>query len=420
MKSPIPDYLDEILDSVRSDDAGERADYIPELASADPDRLGAAFATLDGEIYCAGDTDGEFSIQSISKPFAYALALTDRGISAVLDKVDVEPSGEAFNEISLDDEGRPLNPMINAGAITTHSLVGPEGCSAEERLERLTAGLSAFAGRQLSVDERVYGSELNDAHRNLAIAHMLRSYDILTEDPRVVVEGYTRQCSLMVTVHDLAVMAATLANQGVNPVTGERVVPASVIRQVLSVMSTCGMYDAAGDWTTQVGIPAKSGVAGGIIGALPGQLGIATFSPRLDKHGNSVRGVSLFERFSSDMGMHLMEVPAAARSVLRDHAPSGTETVRIFDLQGSIRFVGAERVVREVVGAEITENRVALDLTAVHSLDDVARRMLLEVARRLSMEGKEVFLIDPDIVIPDPDPGADGQLTVVSRVDELH
>lgn len=420
MESPIPDYLDEMLDTARADTAGQRADYIPELASADPDKLGAAFATLDGEIYCAGDTDSEFSIQSISKPFAYALALADRGVDQVLDKVGVEPSGEAFNEISLDKDGRPLNPMINAGAITTHSLVGPEGSSPEQRLARVIDGLSAFAGRQLSVDERVCGSELEHAHRNLAIAHMLRSYDVLTEDPRTVVEGYTRQCSLLVSVGDLSVMAATLANDGVNPVTGERVVPASVIRQVLSVMSTCGMYDAAGDWTTQVGIPAKSGVAGGIIGALPGQLGIATFSPRLDKHGNSVRGVSLFERFSSDMGMHLMEVPAAARSVLRDHAPSGTETVRIFDLQGSIRFAGAERVVREVVGAEITENRVALDLTAVHSLDDVARRMLLEVARRLSMEGKEVFLIDPDTVIPDPDPGTDGQLTVVSRGDELH
>jgi glutaminase len=420
MESPIPDYLDEMLDTARADTAGQRADYIPELASADPDKLGAAFATLDGEIYCAGDTDSEFSIQSISKPFAYALALADRGVDQVLDKVGVEPSGEAFNEISLDKDGRPLNPMINAGAITTHSLVGPEGSSPEQRLARVIDGLSAFAGRQLSVDERVCGSELEHAHRNLAIAHMLRSYDVLTEDPRTVVEGYTRQCSLLVSVGDLSVMAATLANDGVNPVTGERVVPASVIRQVLSVMSTCGMYDAAGDWTTQVGIPAKSGVAGGIIGALPGQLGIATFSPRLDKHGNSVRGVSLFERFSSDMGMHLMEVPAAARSVLRDHAPSGTETVRIFDLQGSIRFAGAERVVREVVGAEITENRVALDLTAVHSLDDVARRMLLEVARRLSMEGKEVFLIDPDTVIPDPDPGTDGQLTVVSQVDELH
>lgn len=420
MESPIPDYLDEMLDTARADTAGQRAGYIPELASADPDRLAAAFATLDGQIYHSGDVQTRFSIQSISKPFAYALALADRGVDRVLDKVGVEPSGEAFNEISLDKDGRPLNPMINAGAITTHSLVGPEGSSPEQRLARVIDGLSAFAGRQLSIDERVCGSELEHAHRNLAIAHMLRSYDVLTEDPRTVVEGYTRQCSLLVGVGDLSVMAATLANDGVNPVTGQRVVPGSVIRQVLSVMSTCGMYDAAGDWTTQVGIPAKSGVAGGIIGALPGQLGIATFSPRLDKHGNSVRGVSLFERFSTDMGMHLMEVPAAARSVLRDHAPSGTETVRIFELQGSIRFAGAERVVREIVRTKITENRVALDLTAVQSLDDVARRMLLEVARRLSIEGKEVYLIDPDTVIPGPDPGTDGQLTVVSHMDELH
>lgn len=419
MKSPIPDYLDEMLENERPDEAGELAGYIQELASADPDQLGAALATLDGEIYCAGDTDIEFSIQSISKPFAYALALADRGVDQVLDKVDVEPSGEAFNEISLDKDGRPLNPMINAGAITTHSLIGLPGCTAEDRVERMVED-SLPSPDVDSPSTRVYRSELDDAHRNLAIAHMLRSYDVLTEDPRTVVDGYTRQCSLMVTVHDLAMMAATLANQGVNPVTGERAVPVAVIRQVLSVMSTCGMYDAAGDWTTQVGIPAKSGVSGGVIGALPGQMGIATFSPRLDKHGNSVRGVALFERFSSDMGLHLMEVPAAARSVLREHAPSGTETVRIFDLQGSIRFAGAERVVREIVRTDIAEDRVALDLTAVHSLDDVARRMLLEVARRLSIEGKEVFLVDPDTVIPDPDPGTDGSLAVVSRRDELH
>lgn len=160
---------------------------------------------------------------------------------------------------------------------------------------------------------------MEHAHRNLAIAHMLRSHNVLTEDPGAVVDGYTRQCSALVTTRDLAMMAATLANRGVNPLSGEQVVPEAVVRQVLSVMFSCGMYDAAGDWATQVGIPAKSGVAGGLIGALPGQIGIATFSPRLDGHGNSVRGVSLFERFSSDMGLHVMEVPAAARAVVRSN-----------------------------------------------------------------------------------------------------
>ena len=275
MRSPIPSYLNDVLASVASDKTGELANYIPELAGVNPDRLGASIAMVDGELYGAGDVNEVFTIQSISKPFVYALALADRGFDKVLAKVGVEPSGEPFNEISLEDEsGRPLNPMINAGAITTHSLVGAENISPEKRMERVVEGLSAFAGRPLQIDEAVYSSEIEHAHRNLAIAHMLRSHDILTENPAKVVEGYTRQCSLEVTVKDLAMMAATLANYGEQPLTGEQVVPKTVVRQVLSVMFTCGMYNAAGDWATQVGIPAKSGVGGGIIGAVPGQLGV--------------------------------------------------------------------------------------------------------------------------------------------------
>ncbi|WP_349271280.1 glutaminase [Mycolicibacterium parafortuitum] len=405
MRSPIPDYLTEALGDVASDSSGALADYIPELAAADPERLGAAFAMVDGAVYGVGDVDTEFTIQSISKPFAYALALADRGFDAVLAKVGVEPSGEAFNELSLEGgTGRPLNPMINAGAITAHSLAGPEGIDATARLERVVDGLSAFAGRRLMFDDAVCASELEHAHRNLAIAHMLRSYNVITEDPAAVVEGYTRQCSLLVTTLDLAVMAATLANHGVNPVSGERVVPEPVVRQVLSVMFSCGMYDAAGDWATQVGIPAKSGVAGGLIGALPGQIGIATFSPRLDVHGNSVRGVGLFGRFSSDMGLHVMEVPAASRAVVRSNhvVGEGPDAVRVIQLQGGIRFAGAERVIREVTDTAPAEHHVKLDLTMAYSIDDVARRMLLEIVRRLTLDGHEVSLIDPEGLLDVP------------------
>ncbi|MFF6638674.1 glutaminase [Streptomyces althioticus] len=422
MRSMIPDYLAEALGDVASDASGETAGYIPELATADPDRLGAAFAMVDGEVYGAGDIDTSFTIQSISKPFVHALALADRGFDSVLAKVGVEPSGEAFNEISLEGgTGRPLNPMINAGAITVHSLAGAEDLRPAERVERVTDGLSSFAGRRLEMDEAVHASEMEHAHRNLAIAYMLGSHGVLTGDVRAVVDGYVRQCSLLVTARDLAVMAATLANRGVNPLTGERVVPERVVRQVLSVMYSCGMYDAAGDWATQVGIPAKSGVAGGLIGALPGQIGIATFSPRLDRHGNSVRGVSLFERFSSDMGLHVMEVPAAARAALRanDVLGSGPDALRVLQLQGGIRFAGAERVVREVVETAHLDVRVALDLTRVHSMDDVARRVLLEAVRRLTLDGHEVYLVDPEAVMPDPDPGDGGRVTVVADVDQL-
>ncbi|MFE9288781.1 glutaminase [Streptomyces olivaceus] len=420
MRPIIPDYLAEVLGDVESDTSGEPAGYIPELAAADPERLGVALAMTDGEVYGVGDIDVEFTIQSVSKPFAYALALADRGFDPVLAKVGVEPSGEAFNEISLESgTGRPLNPMINAGAITVHSLAGAKDLDPGERVEHVLRGLSAFAGRRLRTDEAVCASEMEHAHRNLAIAHMLRSHDVLTEDAGAVVEGYTRQCAVLVTTRDLAMMAATLANRGKNPLTGEQVVPEPVVRQVLSVMFSCGMYDAAGDWATQVGIPAKSGVAGGLIGALPGQIGIATFSPRLDAHGNSVRGVSLFERLSSDMGLHVMEVPATSRSVVRSShvLGSGPQALRVLELQGGIGFAGAERVVKEVVDAPPAETRVALDLTRVHSIDDVARRMLLEIVRRLTLTGHEVYLVDPESVVPDPDPGDGGRVEVVDHVD---
>ncbi|MFX4293543.1 glutaminase [Streptomyces bohaiensis] len=421
MRPIIPDYLAEALGDVEPDASGEPAAYIPELAAADPERLAAAFATVDGRVYGAGDVDVPFTIQSISKPFVYALALADRGFDPVLARVGVEPSGEAFNEISLESgSGRPLNPMINAGAITVHSLVGPERCAPADRVERVIRGLSAFAGRQLTVDRQVYASEMATAHRNLAIAHMLRSHDMLTEDARTVVEGYTEQCSVVVTTRDLALMAATLANRGANPLSGEKVVSETVVRQVLSVMFSCGMYDAAGDWATQVGIPAKSGVAGGLIGTLPGRIGIATFSPRLDRHGNSVRGVSLFERFSSDMGLHVMDVPSAGQAVVRSNhvLGSGPDALRVLELQGGIDFAGAERVVRAALETAPPEARVAVDLTRVHAIDDVARRMVLEVARRLTLDGQEVYLVDPETMLPDPDPGDGGRVTVVRTVEE--
>ena len=422
MHSPIPSYLDEVLQSVAADRTGVLANYIPELAEVDPERLGASIAMVDGELYASGDTDSLFTIQSISKPFVYALALADRGFERVLDNVGVEPSGEPFNEISLEDSsGRPLNPMINAGAITTHSLVGTETMNPAERMERVISGLSAFAGRSLDVDEAVYSSEIEHAHRNLAIAHMLRSHDILTENPTGVVEGYTRQCSLLVTVQDLAMMAATLANYGIQPVTGEQVVPKTVVRQVLSVMFTCGMYNAAGDWATQVGIPAKSGVGGGIIGAVPGQLGLATFSPRLDVHGNSVRGVSLFERFSSDMGMHVMNIPTVARSAIRANyrIGSGEKITQVIQLQGRIRFAGAERVIREIVDTHYMGTRIALDVTRVYSVDEVAQHMLLEIMRRMRHEGYTVYLIDQDDTITNLEALRTMDVAVLGSIDEL-
>ncbi|MGY2080415.1 glutaminase [Modestobacter sp. SYSU DS0657] len=398
MRSPVPDYLAEILDAC-GDDAGALADYIPELSSADPERLAVCLSTIDGTLYRAGDSNTEFSIQSISKPFVYALALAERGLDDVLEWIGVEPSGEAFNELSLERESRrPRNPMINAGALTAHALIGDPGDDVDTRVERARRLMSDFAGRELHVDRTIYESEMSQAYRNLAIANMLRSYGVITQDPWDVVCGYTQQCAISVTTADLATMAATLAAGGVQPMTGKQVVPVEVARQVLSVMMSCGMYDAAGDWMTTVGFPAKSGVSGGILGVMPGQLGMATFSPRLDRHGNSTRGVTLCTRMSTDMGLHIMQAPEPARSTVRRdrtlRGPDGS-LARVCSLQGSMQFSSVERVLRTVTDG-VPVAVFVLDLRRVSSVDDVARRMLAEMLRRLQLDGAEVALLDPD------------------------
>ncbi|WP_207842375.1 glutaminase [Williamsia soli] len=404
MKSPVPDYLREVLDGLVDDRDGAVADYIPDLANANPDVFGVAMTTVDGRTHAAGDDEVEFSIQSISKPFAYAAALTDRGFDTVLNTVGVEPSGEAFNELSLEgDSCRPKNPMINAGAIATHFLLLKSGASVTDRVDRALEFFSELADRTLSIDESVCRSELDTADRNLSIAHMLRNYGVIDVDAHDVVEGYTRQCSIKVTVRDLAVMGATLANAGVHPVTGRRVVATDVARQTLAVMTGCGMYDAAGHWLTTVGIPAKSGVAGGLLGALPGQLGIGVVSPRLDAHGNSVRGVKMFQRMSADMGMHLMDAEPYGSTVLRSVRRDSDELV--FELQGVVQFTGAETVLDALELDESDANTVVFDLNRVDRLSDVGRRMVLEGMRRVRLDGREVVLIDRDGVLPDADLG---------------
>lgn len=396
----MPDYLEEILNSCATDESGAVADYIPELAAADPNRLGVCVASTDGAIYGAGDTDFEFTIQSISKPFAYGLALREHGLDAVLEKVDVEPSGEAFNELSLEGgDGRPLNPMINAGALTVHGLIGPVDATEDERAELVRAGLSTFAGRELTIDTNVRDSELATAYRNVAIANMLRGYDLIEADPDAVVHGYITQCAVRVTLRDLTMMAATLANGGVQPITGEQVLEPRLVRQVLSVMMTCGMYDSAGDWMSTVGFPAKSGVSGGIIGVLPGQVGIATFSPRLDEHGTSVRGVRLCTRMSDDMGMHIMTGTTPAESAIRRDRLMRKEDgalVRIGSLQGTLEFSSAERVLRELAEESFDLDEVVVDMRRVTSVNDVARRMLREGLRRLRLDDVDVTVVDPE------------------------
>jgi glutaminase len=278
--------------------------YGPEQAAEERDRFAIAIATPDGDVYAVGDHGVPFALQSMSKVFVFALALKDHGRDRVLEHVGVEPSGDAFNSIVFDERHRrPFNPMVNAGALVTTDLV--RGKDPEEKLERILQLFRACAGNpNLNVDWDIFERELGTADRNRATAYLMRSNGMLTGDVEAILALYLQQCSVKVTCRDLAVMAATLANGCVNPLTGDPVLPRKHVRDVLSVMHTCGMYDAAGQWAFDVGVPAKSGVSGGILASIPDKGGLAVYSPGLDEHGNSVRGVRVCEEVSGRLGLH--------------------------------------------------------------------------------------------------------------------
>ncbi|MGJ3239863.1 MAG: glutaminase A [Anaerolineae bacterium] len=286
--------------------AGTVATYIPELAKANLNWFGIAIVTADGTVYHAGDSEKTFTIQSVSKPFTYGIALEDCGREQVLEKVAVEPVGKTFNAIVLDEStGRPPNPMINAGAIAIGDLI--KGETLTNKLTRLLAKFKQFAGREVHMDAPVFTSERLTSHRNRAITNLLYASGTVTGEIEEVLDFYIQQCSLSINAVDLATMAGTLANQGVNPITGERALEKTYVRDVLSVMYSCGMYDSSGEWAYRVGIPAKSGVSGGLIGIVPQRMGIAVFSPPLDERGHSVRGLKVFEELSKALCLHVFD-----------------------------------------------------------------------------------------------------------------
>lgn len=305
---PDPRSLD--LDALRSRLLSERGgtvdDSIPQLADADPDLCALALALPDGTVRTSAQADVPFSVQSAVKPFLFALALVDTDGEA-LDLVGIEPTGEAFDAIKLESgTGRPPNPMVNAGALLTASLV--EGDGPDERSARIARGLSAFAGRDLLVDEQVAHNEHLLGDRNHALAHLMRAEGALQPSADDAVAVYARACATLVDAETLAVMGATLALGGVNPRTGERVVSARVARDVVSVMATCGVYDGSGRWMRAVGVPAKSSVSGAIVLSAPGRLGAAVVSPPLDDQGTSVRGRRASEMLSDDLQLHSFSV----------------------------------------------------------------------------------------------------------------
>jgi glutaminase len=305
-----------IYEDCVGDTGGEVAHYIPELATVDPNRFGIALGMIDGRIWTCGNTDFEFTIQSVSKAFSYCMALELLGRDEVYRHVGVEPSGDAFNAIMFDPlTDRPFNPMVNAGAITVCALLHRE--LGRDAPDALLERFSQAAGRRLEVSEAVYRSEADTGHRNRAIGHLLLNVGVVEPPIEPALDLYFRQCSILVTALDLARMGATLANVGKNPFTGKSVFDVAAVRDTLSVMFTCGMYDYSGHWALDVGIPAKSGVGGGVVGVVNRQLGIGSYSPRLDAKGNSVRGVRAFRGLADEFGLHAFECTNYGSEMMR-------------------------------------------------------------------------------------------------------
>ena len=295
----------EAYERYRTDTSGTVADYIPVLGKASPDLFGIYVVGTQGQSYGVGDVETTFSIQSVSKPFVFALACHQVGYEAARHKLGVNGTGFPFDSLIAVElnPARTMNPLVNAGAIAATSLLS--GDTAEEKWETVRTGLSMFAGRELTMSTEVYESEMATNMRNRGIARVLESYDRLYFDPEEATDVYTRQCSLEVTARDLAVMAATLANGGMNPVTRVQVLAPGVCRRVLAVMAIAGLYELSGDWLYEIGMPGKSGVSGGIVTVSPGKGGLATYSPPLDDAGNSVRGQLATKYLAERLGLNL-------------------------------------------------------------------------------------------------------------------
>jgi glutaminase len=405
--SPLHQFLTNCHAQLRNDDRGSIADYIPELKKANPHHFGISLTTIDGHIYEVGDSAIPFTIQSISKPFVFALALQMLGADKVEAVIGVEPSGDTFNSIRLRADNRPYNPMVNAGAIACSALLHKS--KGNEAFASIIDALSRFAGHKLSVDEAVFASERETGDRNRAIAYLLRNYAVLEGDVGAILDVYFRQCSVLVTARDLAVMAATLANNGVNPLTGEQVMKPFVVARTLSIMTSSGMYDYAGEWIYRIGMPAKSGVGGGIAAALPAQLGLGTFSPRLDEHGNSIRGLKICEALSTRFGLHVLNRSGDVRnSVIADYDIGAIRSkrsrmpddekilekhhkdIRVLELVGAHSFATMDYVSRRL--AHRLAPLLILDFRRVASITTAGALLLADMLRSLKAAGTNVIL----------------------------
>ncbi|CAK6700223.1 glutaminase A [Synechococcus sp. CBW1002] len=408
--SAIQQILEEVHARFLNLRDGAPADYIPELAKADPDDFGIVIATTDGRVYEVGQTRKLFTIQSISKPFAYGLALKLLSADHMQTKVGVEPSGDAFNAISLHPvSGIPRNPMINAGAIATTAQIWAHD---PERAESMLLDfLSDMAGHRLEVDEAVFRSERDTGHRNRAIGHLLRNFDVINASPEPGLQLYFRQCAVKVTCQDLAVMAATLACQGRNPRTGVVTLDPAITTNVLAVMGSCGMYDYTGQWLYNVGMPAKSGVGGGVMAVVPGRVGLAVYSPPLDSFGNSSRGIAVCEELSHRLELHLFDQPARSGTTIRSsatgknrysrrwrsaaefgHLDRHGERIRVLQVQGVLDFAAVEELLSHLEASVISESFVVMDLAQVVGLPSISAGLVLNQLELLAQRGIRCLL----------------------------
>lgn len=407
---PLDIFLTNIYSNVLLNKSGKTADYIPELSRVNPNQFGIALASSDGYIHEIGDSLQEFTIQSISKAFAYSLALELVGEKEVNKIIGVEPSGEAFNSIRFQNDNRPFNPMINAGAIACTALI----CSVEKSkaFKKIQKIMSDFAGRNLSLDEKVFKSENATGDRNRAIAWLLKNNKIIKTNVEQSLVTYFKQCSLLVSARDLATMGATLACNGINPVTKKRVISVENALKTMSIMVSSGMYDYSGEWVYRVGFPAKSGVGGGIIAALPSQFGLGTFSPPLDRQGNSVRGIEVCKRISSYYNLHILEIEGNIKDSIvasynLQNIRSSTERkeknikilekfgakAHVYELAGSINFMSVDYIVRRL--QELDEKEfIILSMRKVSQLSSGADKLLDAFIQTLNSLSTKIIFSD--------------------------
>ena len=416
-KPPLLEFLEKIHQSVSVYTSGSPADYIPELAIVNPDQFGIALTTVDGITHSVGDSSVEFTIQSISKAFVYSLAIEKLGSDEVLKKIGVEPSGEAFNSIRLNDENRPFNPMVNSGAIACTGLICEY--AKEDAFDVVIDFLSEFAGRKLSMCKNVFNSENLTGDRNRAIAWLLKNNKQFDYDVEKVLDLYFKQCSILVTAKDLSIMAATMSKNGFNPITKKRVISNEAVIKSMSIMVSSGMYDYSGEWTYRIGLPAKSGVGGGITAVLPSEFGLGVFSPPLDELGNSVRGIKVCQELSSHFKIHLLHSEDNAENCIRklydlskirslhNRKPIDEKTLNlnghkssVIELGGNINLVQSDSLTR-AISKMIDKDFIVISLEKVSEFTSGAVEILKAFSSKIDDKPQIIFcgLRNQDLII---------------------